>query len=162
MLWGPAAHTLPYKPLLFSNILCMSWIDHSYGFGQVPENWRVLQVQSWRGVVTEDPGELRRNKKNEEKFNYNMTPPHLYWWRDHIRGDGVDLPQDTATGRCKCAQRWCSAASDTQSWRFLCRPISVQHIDITLVHYRKWHSCHNSYKEKTGFNKNLCEPRCLQ
>lgn len=52
--------------LLFSNILCMSWIDHTYGFGQVSENWRVLQIQNGRGVVTQDPGELKRNNNNKK------------------------------------------------------------------------------------------------
>lgn len=61
--------------LLFSNILCMSWIDHTYGFGQVSENWRVFQIQNGRGVVTQDPGELKRNNNGKKKYNYNMMPP---------------------------------------------------------------------------------------
>lgn len=50
-----------FKPLLFSDILRVAWIDHTDGFGQVSENCRVVQIQNGRGVVTQHPGELRRN-----------------------------------------------------------------------------------------------------
>lgn len=52
-----------YKSLLFSDILCISWVDHADRFGQVSENQWVIQVESGRGVVTEDPGKLGRNSK---------------------------------------------------------------------------------------------------
>lgn len=47
------------KPLLFSDVLRVPWIDHTNGFGQVSENCRVVQIQNGRGVVTQHPGELR-------------------------------------------------------------------------------------------------------
>lgn len=48
--------------LLFSDILCMARVDHTNGFGQVSENRWVLKIQNGRGVVTQDPGELKRDK----------------------------------------------------------------------------------------------------
>lgn len=70
-----------------------------------------------------------------------------------------DLPRDTETGRCKCVQRWCSVASDTQSWRPLCKPISVQtqpeHIDPSQIKLVP-----NEVTQQLATN--LRKPRCLQ
>lgn len=41
----------------------MPWIDHTDGFGQVSENCWVVQVQNGRGVVTQHPGELKKEEQ---------------------------------------------------------------------------------------------------
>lgn len=110
------------EPLLFSDILRVPWVDHPDGFGQVSENCRVVQIQNGRGVVAQHPGELRR-KSGEVPLRCRF-----------IRRKREDSPLDTVKGRCRCGQQWCSAASSTQSWRFLCSPISGEHISVTFIH----------------------------
>ena len=123
-------HTHSMNHSLLSDILGVASVHHPDGFGQVPEHCRVLQVQDLRGVVTENPGELHTHTHTHTHTHKFRRSPRvvLHTCIDTMcdRFMGGFSPPGTGTGRCMCAQRWCSAASDTQNWKSPCTPISIE------------------------------------
>lgn len=76
--------TVLYNHLLFSDILRMAGVDYTYGFWQVSENWWVLQIQTGRGIVTQDPGKLKRNKSTTATWClFTLYLHHLLFGKDH-------------------------------------------------------------------------------
>lgn len=84
----------------------MLGVHHTDGLGQVPEDGWVAEVQSWRHVVLQDPGELATHPGKElcegpDGLRAQSAQPSLSgrWAEPMGRGGGGALPLGGTTGK---------------------------------------------------------------